>query len=213
MDQDFLTLVTLYALPVILAITLHEAAHGWAAMKLGDKTALMMGRITANPLKHIDPIGTILVPLICLILPGSFMFGWAKPVPINTRNFKKLRRDMLLVAAAGPMANILMMMAWLLIFKLSATSDLGIYSEPLQRMALMGVIFNTVLAAFNLIPIPPLDGGRILTSLLPYPWDVRLNGLERYGFIILIVLMTTHLLDFILGPIYAAVGALQHLIL
>ncbi|MCB6185353.1 site-2 protease family protein [Leeia sp. TBRC 13508] len=213
MDQDFIRAITLYALPIILAITLHEAAHGWVAYKLGDRTAYMMGRITANPLKHIDLVGTIILPLVCIILPGGFLFGWAKPVPVNTRNFKNIRRDMLLVAAAGPLANILMMLAWLLFIKLTIYSDLGDYTEPLRAMATMGVLFNTILAAFNLIPLPPLDGGRIVTSLLPYPWDVKFGSIERFGFFILIALMATGMLNFVLGPIYSVVGALQHLII
>jgi Zn-dependent protease len=160
--------IAIAALPVILAITLHEAAHGYAARHFGDPTAWQEGRITANPLKHIDPVGTILVPAIILLLStGGILFGWAKPVPVNFGRLRHPKRDMLWVAAAGPAANFVMLMFWAALMKLAWLLPLNFFSLPMARMAEIGMSVNLVLMVLNLFPLPPLDGGRIAVSLLP----------------------------------------------
>lgn len=211
-DQSIITAITLYALPIVLAITLHEAAHGFVAMRLGDRTAWMLGRVTINPLKHIDPIGTVLLPILFLLLPGGMMFGWAKPVPINAAALRRPKQDMLWVAFAGPAANLLMMLGWGLLMKLSISLQGTYFGEPLYLMARMGVASNMMLAAFNLLPLPPLDGGRILVSLLPRPWDATLARIEPFGFFILIGLMMTGMLYFFVNPILQLISYLLHLV-
>lgn len=202
--------IALYAIPMIFAITLHEAAHGYVARHFGDYTAYQQGRITLNPLAHIDPIGTVLVPLVLLaVSSGAFMFGWAKPVPVNFGNLRRPKRDMLWVAAAGPGANLAMALVWGLILKLSFVLPFNYFSLPLQAMAEGGVGINLVLMALNLIPIPPLDGGRIAVSLLPNRLAYRFAMIEPYGFIIIMVLLITPVLGRILGP---AVMVGRHLI-
>lgn len=192
----------IWVLPVLFAITVHEVAHGWLASKLGDKTALIMGRITLNPIKHIDPIGTILVPAILLFL-GGFIFGWAKPVPVTWSNLNKPKRDMALVALAGPFSNLLMAIAWALIAKLGLVLS-GSYNQPwtlgIQYMGQAGIIINLMLMFLNLIPIPPLDGGRVLSALLPNRWSAKLDRLEPYGFFILLILLAVGALKYILFP-------------
>ena len=202
--MDDLTLVqriAVWALPVLFAITVHEVAHGWVARKLGDPTAMMLGRLTLNPLKHIDPIGTILVPLVLMFL-GGFIFGWAKPVPVTWENLKNPKRDMALVAIAGPLSNLLMAIAWAFVMKLGFILGQGVewLAWPLIYMGGAGITINVVLCLLNLLPIPPLDGGRVLSGLLPGPWAWRLNQLEPYGFFILVGLLATGLLGKILGP-------------
>jgi Zn-dependent protease len=202
--------IALYAIPMIFAITLHEAAHGYVARHFGDYTAYQQGRITLNPLAHIDPVGTVLVPLVLLaVSSGALMFGWAKPVPVNFGNLHHPKRDMLWVAAAGPGANLAMALAWGLILKLSFVLPFNYFSLPLQAMAEGGVGINLVLMALNLIPIPPLDGGRIAVSLLPNRLAYRFAMIEPYGFIIIMVLLITPVLGRILGP---AVVVGRHLI-
>ena len=161
---DFQTLL-IYIIPLLFAITLHEAAHGWAASKLGDHTARMMGRVTLNPVKHIDPVGTILVPLLLVIMSVGFIFGWAKPVPINFRALKSQKSGMILVALAGPGANFLMAIGWVIIAIISINLNQPIF----LKMAGIGIFFNILLAVFNLLPIPPLDGSRVISALLPGP--------------------------------------------
>ncbi|MCH9770300.1 MAG: site-2 protease family protein [Gammaproteobacteria bacterium] len=189
--------IAVAAIPVIFAITLHEAAHGWVASKLGDKTALMLGRVTMNPLKHIDPIGTIAVPIVTFWL-GGFLFGWAKPVPVSYHNLNNPRRDMAIVAAAGPLSNLLMALCWGLIAKLNLvllgghTGGLAINSITgfIHFAAQYGIIINCVLMIINLIPIPPLDGSRVLASFLPPGAAAKFERIEPYGiFIVLGVLM------------------------
>jgi Zn-dependent protease len=188
-------------LPLLFGITLHEVAHGWAAKRLGDKTALMMGRLTLNPLKHIDPLGTILVPGL-MMLAGGAIFGWAKPVPVTWQNLGNPKRDMALVALAGPMANLGMAFLWALIARLgillSAVSPWA--SIPMILMGKVGIVLNLVLMVLNLLPLPPLDGGRIMTSLLPGPLSYRFSRIEPYGFFILIALLMTGVLWKLLAP-------------
>ncbi len=183
--MDTLFIIAVAAIPVIFAIVLHEVAHGWVASKFGDNTARQMGRLTLNPLKHIDPIGTILVPVMMVILLG-FAFGWAKPVPVNFRNLYRPKHDMVYVAAAGPAANLLMLVFWGLIAKLSLMLGNGLPASILFLMSSFGIGVNLVLMLLNLIPLPPLDGGRIAVGLLPMQFAAPLAQLERYGLFILV---------------------------
>ena len=202
MDLDQLVAtIALYALPVTLAITLHEAAHGFVAMRVGDRTAWMLGRVTLNPLKHIDPIGTVLVPLLLFVTHSPFLFGWARPVPIKVRELRHPKRDMCWVAAAGPLANFAMMLIWALLFRLAVAIDGGYFGEPLRYMAGIGVQFNALLGVFNLLPVPPLDGGRILVGLLPSPWNAKLASFERYALLVLVLLMSVGAFNILLAPV------------
>ena len=187
--------IIVWILPVIFAITGHEAAHGWMAKKCGDNTAYMLGRLTLNPLKHIDPLGTVILPGILLLTGTGFLFGWAKPVPVNGRYFKRPLRDMAFVAAAGPGANLVMAIIWALVARLGVTIGVEAVSMPLIYMGIAGISINISLLLINLLPIPPLDGSRILTAFLPYNLAVQYNQLERYGFIILLVLLYTNVLN------------------
>ena len=198
MELTYIQKIAVYALPVIFAITVHEAAHGFAARYFGDMTADRAGRITLNPLKHIDPIGTILLPALTLLV-GGILFGWAKPVPVDFSRLRHPKRDMLWVAAAGPASNFVMALFWALMIKFAVTVP-SIYSEPLGLMGQAGVMINVVLMVLNLLPLPPLDGGRIALSLLPNRMAYQYAQIERYGFIILIVLLATGLLATIMEP-------------
>jgi Zn-dependent protease len=197
--------IAVYAIPVLLAITLHEAAHGYVARMFGDSTAFMLGRVTLNPVKHIDPVGTVIVPLAIVLLSklaggAGFMFGWAKPVPVNFANLRHPKRDMIWVAAAGPAVNLLMAIGWALFLKgLIAT---GLQEQFFVEMAKAGVFVNIGLMALNLLPLPPLDGGRILVGLLPHRLSYALARVEPYGFFILIALLATNTLGFFLQPFY-----------
>ncbi len=189
-------------LPVLFAITVHEAAHGWMAMKYGDKTALMLGRVTLNPLKHIDPMGTVLVPLVTFLLSG-FLFGWAKPVPVTARNLNNPRRDMAYVALAGPGANLLMAVGWTVIIKIGVMlmphwQWVGL---PLVYMGGAGVLINTLLMVLNLMPILPLDGGRILNALLPPRLAYQFSRLEPFGMFVIIGLLLSGVLGKVLWPL------------
>jgi Zn-dependent protease len=203
--------LAVWALPVLLAVTLHEVAHGWTARALGDSTAAMLGRLSLNPLKHVDPVGTVLVPLIFLLMPGNFIFGWAKAVPISARNMRHPRRDIALVAAAGPLANFAMALAWGLILKLALTqgADSGLWLG-VRLMAGAGIVINLVLIALNVLPLPPLDGARVLAGVVPASWAARLDRMEPYGLMILVVLMMTGLLGPLMRPV---MGAAQNLLL
>jgi Zn-dependent protease len=196
--------ISVIAIPGIFAITTHEVAHGWVAKRLGDPTAYMLGRLTLNPIKHIDPIGTVLVPLVMWTL-GGFIFGWAKPVPVAFRNLKQPKRDMVLVAAAGPAVNFLMAIGWtiLLAIILSVINPTG--RNWLVNVCYFGIQFNIMLAIFNLIPIPPLDGGRVLSGLLPRAGSNFLDRIEPFGFIIVVLLMVVppYILGRIIEPFYA----------
>ncbi len=203
MELTYVQKIAIYALPVIFAITVHEAAHGFAARFFGDMTADRAGRITLNPLKHIDPIGTILLPALTLLV-GGILFGWAKPVPVDFSRLRNPKRDMLWVAAAGPASNFVMALFWALMIKLSVTAP-NVYSEPMALMGQAGVMINVVLMVLNLLPLPPLDGGRIAVSLLPNHLAYKYAQIERYGFIILIVLLATGVLGRIMEPFIEAV--------
>lgn len=209
MELSLVQKIVVWALPVIFAITLHEVAHGWAAKYLGDRTAEMMGRLTLNPIKHIDPVGTVALPLLLLIF-SPVVFGWAKPVPVTWENLRHPRRDMALVAVAGPGANLLMALFWVLVIKLAMLSQAtggGGATEFFILMGYAGIIINIVLMILNLLPIPPLDGSRVVSSVLPGPWAYSYSRLEPYGLVILLVLLVSGLLGRILGP--AIIGIQQ----
>jgi Zn-dependent protease len=188
-----LAAIVLWAVPVVLAITLHEAAHGFVARQLGDQTAYMLGRVTLNPLKHIDPIGTIVVPgfliaVSVLTRAPLFIFGWAKPVPVNFGNLRHPKRDMFWVAGAGPFANFAMAVAWALLLKFTSPGA-SLADAALGEMAIAGIDINVLLMILNVLPIPPLDGGRMALSLLPQSAAAVYARLERYGFALIILLM------------------------
>jgi len=206
MELTYIQKISIYALPVIFAITVHEAAHGFAARYFGDSTAERAGRITLNPLKHIDPIGTILLPALTLLV-GGILFGWAKPVPVDFSRLRHPKRDMLWVAAAGPASNFVMALFWAAMIKLSMTYP-TIYSEPLSLMGQAGVMINVVLMVLNLLPLPPLDGGRIAVSLLPNQLAYKYAQIEQYGFIILLVLLATGVLSTVMEPFINALISL-----
>ena len=206
MELTLVQKIAVSAIPIIFAITVHEASHGYAAKYFGDLTAEKMGRITLNPLKHIDPIGTILLPALTLML-GGVLFGWAKPVPVNFAGLRNPKKDMLWVAAAGPASNFVMAIFWVFVLKYAQiTPDYAAYF--LIEMSKVGIMINLVLMVLNLLPLPPLDGGRIAVSLLPMNLAVKLSRLEQYGFIILIVLLFTGVLGKIILPIINFFGQL-----
>lgn len=211
--QHLVQTIAIYALPVLFAITLHEAAHGYVARHFGDLTAHAQGRISLNPLRHIDPVGTVLVP--ALILVGSvaagtsgFLFGWAKPVPVNYSALRNPRPHMAWVAAAGPGANLAMAILWALALKLAVLLPESGFSVPLALMAKAGIVVNLVFMFLNLLPIPPLDGGRIVTSLLPNRAAWRFSKLEPWGLPLLVILLLTNVLGFVLQPLVGASDAL-----
>jgi len=197
--------ISIYALPVIFGITLHEAAHGYVAKHFGDTTAYVLGRVSLNPVRHIDPIGTILVPLGILLVTSwgagqGMLFGWAKPVPVNYHALRKPKRHMMWVAAAGPAANLAMALGWALLLKLALVLPANYFTRPLAEIGYVGITVNLVLMLLNLIPLLPLDGGRILASLLPVRLADRYARLEPWGFPILLALLFTNVLGIVLGP-------------
>ena len=192
---DFQTLL-IYIIPLLFAITLHEAAHGWVASKLGDHTARMMGRVTLDPTKHIDPIGTIAIPLVLLLSSSGFIFGWAKPVPINFNALRNGKNGMIWVALAGPVANIVMAVCWLFIMIIAINMNIAVLIE----MGRIGILVNCVLAVFNLLPIPPLDGSRVISALLPNRLAYQYNQLEQYGLYILLGLMFLGGFNYLVRP-------------
>jgi Zn-dependent protease len=208
---SFLQKLIIIIIPLLFAITIHEVAHGWVALKCGDKTAQMLGRLTLNPLKHIDIIGTLIIPFLLFWL-GGFVFGWAKPVPINPRNLHYPRRDLALISIAGPLANLLMAIFWAGILKLGLVlSHMGWQDAfPVMLMGEAGITINLGFALLNLIPLPPLDGGHLVSNLLPPYLGYRFNRIERYGFIILLLLIGTGALNSIFQP---TVIFLHHLII
>ncbi len=203
-ELSIIQIIVIAALPVLLAIILHEIAHGWTAKQLGDDTASRQGRLTLNPIKHIDLVGTIIVPLV-LILSAGMAIGWAKPVPINWSKLHHPKRDIALVAIAGPFSNLLMALFWGFVLKLISTSTATAMTEYLLYMAQIGIFINVLLMIFNLLPIPPLDGGRIAVSLLPPVLARPLNAIEPFGFFIIVGLMLSGVLWFILDPIKQSV--------
>ena len=192
---DFQTLL-IYIIPLLFAITLHEAAHGWVASKLGDHTARMMGRVTLDPTKHIDPIGTIAIPLVLLLSSSGFIFGWAKPVPINFNALRNGKNGMIWVALAGPGANIFMAICWLFVMVIAINMNMALLIE----MGRIGILVNCVLAVFNLLPIPPLDGSRVISALLPNRLAYQYNQLEQYGLYILLGLMFLGGFNYLVRP-------------
>ncbi len=194
--------LAVWVIPVLFAITIHEAAHGWMALRLGDPTAKMLGRLSLNPIRHIDPVGTILVPGVLLIL-GGFLFGWAKPVPITWENLRHPRRDTAWVAAAGPLSNLLMALGWAMVIRIglmvgNASDGLALF---MVYSGMAGIFINTILGVLNLLPLLPLDGGRILESMLPGPLAWKFSRLEPYGFFILLALIFTGILGKVMWPL------------
>ena len=201
--------VAIYALPVLFAITLHEAAHGYVARHFGDLTAYAQGRISLNPARHIDFVGTILVPLAILLLSGGrFLFGWAKPVPVNYSALRSPKRHMLWVAAAGPAANLAMALGWVILLKLAVLMPVNFFSVPMKLMSQAGILVNLVFMFLNLLPILPLDGGRIVASLLPSRMAWQYAKLEPWGLPLLLLLLVTNVLDFVLVPMVGVSDAL-----
>jgi len=206
---SFLTGLSIAAIPVLFAITLHEVAHGWVARSFGDRTAEAQGRLSLNPIRHIDPVGTVLVPALLFWL-GGFLFGWARPVPVNPRYMRDPRRNMVWVSAAGPAANLAMAVCWAFLMMVSQHVDLGVTGQWIGLMADWGIQINLMLAVFNLLPIPPLDGGQLLENLLPPgPLASGLAAIRPFEFFIVLALIATHLLSAILsGPIAFLQGLL-----
>ncbi|GFO72419.1 hypothetical protein BJAS_P2648 [Bathymodiolus japonicus methanotrophic gill symbiont] len=199
--MDELTLIqkiVVWVVPVIFAITVHEVAHGRVAKYYGDNTAWMLGRLTLNPIKHIDPVGTILVPGLMLAFTG-FVFGWAKPVPVNVRNLRNPKHDMAIVALAGPVANLCMAIGWALFARVGILINTAEVTVPMIYIGIAGIMINLVLGLLNLLPIPPLDGSRILSWALPGRWSYYYNQFEQYGFYLLVILLMTNSLGVILG--------------
>ena len=201
MELSVIQKISVFALPVLFAITLHEAAHGYVARHFGDLTAYAAGRISLNPLRHIDLVGTLIVPLVSLLL-ADILFGWAKPVPVNFNNLRRPKQDMLWVAAAGPFSNLLMALVWALVLKFGAGIGVGNSAATwLVLSGACGIFVNVIFMVLNLLPLPPLDGGRIAVSLLPHRLAWKFAQVERYGFMILIVLLFTGALGMILWPL------------
>jgi Zn-dependent protease len=202
MIESLLQVIAVAALPVIFAITLHEAAHGYAARYFGDPTAWQAGRISLNPLRHIDPVGTVLIPAAILLFSGgTFLFGYAKPVPVDFSRLRNPKQDMFWVAAAGPGANLFMALGWAFLLKLAWLLPANQFTLPFSEMSKIGITVNCVLMVLNLLPLPPLDGGRIAVSLLPQRLAWRFAQLERWGFPILLVLLFTGILGAVMTPL------------
>ena len=210
--DNLIQTIAIAAIPILFAITLHEAAHGYVARHFGDMTAYQAGRISLNPLRHIDPVGTILLPLLTLVL-GGILFGWAKPVPVNFGALRHPKKDMLWVAIAGPASNLMMALLWALMIKLVWLFPGSYFSEPLLEMAQIGIKINVILLVLNLLPLPPLDGGRVAVSLLPHRQAYQLSRIEPYGLFILIGLAITPVLGWIITPLFRAVMNLINFIL
>ncbi len=209
--NEIIQSIAVYALPIIFAITLHEAAHAYAAKYFGDLTAYSQGRMSLNPLKHIDLIGTILIPLVLALTSSPFLFGYAKPVPVDFSRLRNPKKQMLWVALAGPAANLLMALLWMLLFV--ALDAGGMNEEYFFRVAKAGIFINLVLFAFNLFPLPPLDGGRIMTSLLPNRYAYRFAQIEPYGFFIVLGLMMLNLLHYWMVPVITIANTILALLI
>jgi Zn-dependent protease len=217
LELNLVQKISVFALPVLFAITLHEAAHGYAALRFGDRTAQMLGRISLNPIRHIDLVGTIIVPIAILLLSklsggAGILFGWAKPVPVNFNQLRRPKQDMLWVAAAGPGANLLMALIWAGMIKLALAMPGTVLAMPLALMGAAGIFINAVLMALNLIPLPPLDGGRIAVSLLPVNLAVKMARIEPYGLFILMGLMFLGILGVLMWPLIQAIISLSALV-
>jgi len=205
--DELIRTISLAAIPILFAITLHEAAHGYVAKHFGDMTADQEGRISLNPLRHIDPVGTVLLPMITLWL-GGILFGWAKPVPVNFGRLRNPKKDMLWVAAAGPASNLAMALAWALVYKIGLMYPESYYAKPMVGMAIWGLRINIILMVLNLLPLPPLDGGRVAVSLLPHRQAIQLARIEPYGMFILIFMAMTPILGWLLTPLIRLVFAM-----
>jgi len=212
MQLNIVQQIAVYALPVMFAITLHEAAHGYVAKHYGDTTAYMLGRVSLNPLRHIDPIGTVLIPLLTMML-GGILFGWAKPVPVNFNYLRNPKKDMLWVALAGPGANLAMALGWAVVMKLANMMPGNPFSLPMALMGMAGINVNVVLMVLNLLPLLPLDGGRIAVSLLPNRLAYRYSLLEPYGMILLVILLFSGVLGTIMLPLINVTKSLILLLL
>jgi Zn-dependent protease len=203
--NEILPKIAVMGLPILTAITLHEVAHGWAARSCGDRTAEAQGRLSLNPINHVDPMGTVILPGLLLLVGAPFLFGWAKPVPVNPSRFKHYRADWVKVAAAGPLANFFMALLWgllgVLTLHFAMRTGGNVYAEWLGEMAKYGIWYNVLIAVFNLVPIPPLDGGRVLTNLLSArnPLVMVLTKLEPWGLFVVLGLVATGVLDKIIG--------------
>lgn len=219
--ESIIRQIAISALPILFAVVIHELSHGFVAYKLGDPTAKMLGRLTLNPISHIDIVGTVIMPITLYVMTnGQFVFGYAKPVPINTRNFSNPSRDMALCAAAGPVSNLIIatisvfLLKYVLIPSASLISE-DIFEQTLRPLALMlktSIIVNVVLAVFNMLPIPPLDGGRVLSGLLPYRYSMFFDRIEPYGFIIVLVLIITGMTSIFVYPIVSLVLSILDLL-
>lgn len=194
-EMSLIQTLVVWTPPVLLAVTLHEVAHGWVARALGDDTADRLGRLSFNPLKHVDPVGTVLVPGLLYVLAG-IVFGWAKPVPVNWDKLRNPRRDMALVAVAGPLANVVMLLAWAAVAKFG----LSYGQDYFMTTGLAGIMINAVLIALNLLPVPPLDGSRVVSALLPHDLALQYGRIEPYGLIILLVLIGSGALNRLMEP-------------
>ncbi len=205
-DLNTIQLIIVWAIPVLFAVTLHEVAHGWVARRYGDQTAAMLGRLSLNPIKHVDPVGTVVVPMI-MLLAGGFIFGWAKPVPVVMQNLRNPRQDMAKVALAGPAANLLMAVFWGLMLKLALMlGGQGVW-EGLAFMSIAGIAINCILMILNLFPIPPLDGSRVLNGFLPENIARQVDRIEPFGLVIVVVLLVSGALGSVLFPILRSVSA------
>lgn len=203
---SILRTISIAAIPVVFAITVHEVAHGWVAKYFGDRTAEAQGRLSFNPIRHIDPVGTVLVPAILLLLPGGFLFGWARPVPVNPRFMRNPRGNMVWVSAAGPSVNIVMALIWAFLMMLAQRFELGTAGQWIEAMAGIGIYINVLLAVFNMLPIPPLDGGQVLTNLLPAgPLSTMLERIAPFGLFILLGLLASGLISPLIGPPIGAI--------